>query len=504
MKKNKLSQKLKELPPPQPPSDSNEVILDLESNNKENVAPNPKSKKKNLKRTLSDNHKNYKDLDKNFLPMFSLKSGDSNFSPIKWLLNALSKMQLNMNVCYEIIENMDLDSSFDKETTLNIIIDRYFMMIDDFTNERNFSNSNFKITQSLIYKKMFMKKRKTNQKKDFLLTKTTKDELIIDIDTKSSPKPFLFNMHNGKKCNICYEDLGVFKIIPGSNHEFCNNCVKAHLKYNIENNNVLKIMCPDDCGYKLTEKNIADLLSEEYSLLKKYQKFKLNAELSQDPNLMWCMNPGCENIITSEKNAKLIICTKCDLRMCFTCKGLWHEGQTCDQAIESEYKKYIDKVAVKQCPKCKVRIEKNLGCNHMTCVRCHHQFCWICSKRYTPYHYKWYNLLGCPGLQNTNIVNIRGDCMVLNKLKIFFKILGTIILALCGVALFPIIWFFASLIFPLVYFYNNYKGPCFSIFFFFLFIICLLFSPITMIVMFFIGIVLMIFNPKLFTLTNEE
>jgi ariadne-1 len=33
----------------------------------------------------------------------------------------------------------------------------------------------------------------------------------------------------------------------------------------------------------------------------------------------------------------------------------------------------------KECPKCFSSIEKNGGCNHMTCSRCGFYFCWVCS-----------------------------------------------------------------------------------------------------------------------------
>ena len=37
---------------------------------------------------------------------------------------------------------------------------------------------------------------------------------------------------------------------------------------------------------------------------------------------------------------------------------------------------------VKRCPTCHAGIEKNAGCNHMTCTHCGQNFCWLCMKRF--------------------------------------------------------------------------------------------------------------------------
>lgn len=35
----------------------------------------------------------------------------------------------------------------------------------------------------------------------------------------------------------------------------------------------------------------------------------------------------------------------------------------------------------------------------MTCKKCQFEFCWICLRQYSSYHYRYYNCFGCPGMQ---------------------------------------------------------------------------------------------------------
>ena len=67
--------------------------------------------------------------------------------------------------------------------------------------------------------------------------------------------------------------------------------------------------------------------------------------------------------------------------------------------IDDTYAKWAARRDVNPCPKCKVPVEKNEGCQHMTCAMCRYQWCWICGEKYTHRHYDLTNFRGCINMQ---------------------------------------------------------------------------------------------------------
>jgi ariadne-1 len=75
----------------------------------------------------------------------------------------------------------------------------------------------------------------------------------------------------------------------------------------------------------------------------------------------------------------------CGTHFCLRCGNEAHAPVLCAQLLlwaekcrnESETANWI-LANTKKCPKCSIRIEKNQGCNHMTCRSCQYDFCWTC------------------------------------------------------------------------------------------------------------------------------
>ncbi|KAH9941227.1 uncharacterized protein BXZ73DRAFT_75186 [Epithele typhae] len=78
-------------------------------------------------------------------------------------------------------------------------------------------------------------------------------------------------------------------------------------------------------------------------------------------------------------------CPSCLVRVCGACGAEHHESRSCQDtspADEAQFVGWKSGHDVKDCPKCKVPIEREAGCNHMTCARCKTHICWACLETF--------------------------------------------------------------------------------------------------------------------------
>ena len=67
-----------------------------------------------------------------------------------------------------------------------------------------------------------------------------------------------------------------------------------------------------------------------------------------------------------------------------------HSDVTCkeyDEKLKKEAKdehqsEHWKEKHTKKCPQCGASIQKNDGCDHMTCGNCKYEFCWLCLADY--------------------------------------------------------------------------------------------------------------------------
>ena len=119
-----------------------------------------------------------------------------------------------------------------------------------------------------------------------------------------------------------------------------------------------------------------------------YWKWLCKSFTDNNKSIQWCSNPKCGIACERTDITRLlgdVTCDVCDTTTCFRCGLSSHRPASCQTAdswtvkvnAESENVTWI-MANTKSCPGCHKPIEKNQGCNHMTCNQCRHEFCWIC------------------------------------------------------------------------------------------------------------------------------
>lgn len=209
----------------------------------------------------------------------------------------------------------------------------------------------------------------------------------------------------GFMCDICCEDeegLQTFAMKCG--HRYCVDCYRHYLAQKIkEEGEAAHIQCPADGCKRVMDSKSLDLLVAS-DLNDRYHELLTRTYVEDQNYMKWCPAPDCVNAleckITKKDLAKIVPTVACDCgyRFCFGCILSDHQPAPCELtkrwlkkcADDSETANWIS-ANTKECPKCNSTIEKNGGCNHMTCRKCKHEFCWMCMGLWSEHGTSWYN-----------------------------------------------------------------------------------------------------------------
>jgi ariadne-1 len=196
-----------------------------------------------------------------------------------------------------------------------------------------------------------------------------------DLQSRNSVPPFL--------CKICYDDQATDGFNLGCGHQFCNSCYEGFLRNQISEGPLCVLArCP---AFKCTQAVPASvyrayLKSDEKAT---YNRYAVRQFIEANKAYRYCPAPNCERVSLGSGETH-VVCD-CGHQYCFHCGAEDHRPCNC-----ATLSKWVDKcnndsetanwmsVNTKPCPKCVSRIEKNQGCNHMTCRQCKHEFCWLC------------------------------------------------------------------------------------------------------------------------------
>ena len=198
------------------------------------------------------------------------------------------------------------------------------------------------------------------------------------------------NNESNELCRVCYEKINDEDKINNSlpcGHLFCSNCWLDYLKTLISEAKTNKIKCMESkCSEYISEEFIIQHISKDLNLSEKYIKFKNRFEIIKDKNKKLCPHVGCDSFLQKSDKTKYVECEN-GHKYCFECLAPPHENKKCKNKNEKKFLKWTKGKRVKRCPNCQMYVERNEGCNHMTCAYCDYQWCWICEQKYDPEHF---------------------------------------------------------------------------------------------------------------------
>jgi hypothetical protein len=204
-------------------------------------------------------------------------------------------------------------------------------------------------------------------------------ELLLDSELNNTPST--------EDCVVCWTEA-TEPINTSCGHVYCKDCFANQTSSASDGG--IPICCfgaEGKCGHPFSIDELKNMLSfsdfEELLDSSFYSYIRTHPKVFQ-----YCPTPDCPQIYRLTEKATTFLCSTCLSPACTACGVVTHDGMSCEeyQDLSSEgikaFQKWKEEHDVRDCPNCKVGIEKISGCNHMECKQCGSHICWFCMEVY--------------------------------------------------------------------------------------------------------------------------
>lgn len=205
------------------------------------------------------------------------------------------------------------------------------------------------------------------------------------------------------RCGTCLEDVSTSAATRmDCGHAFCNDCWTRYFIIKIKDGQSRRVTCMEHQCYAICDEDkVRELVGlKDPESVERYERFLLESYIEDNAKVKWCPStPHCGNAIRLEGEPYCEIECICGQQFCFNCMAEPHSPCSCHMWAlwdkkckdESETVNWLT-VHTKPCPKCHKSVEKNGGCNLVSCI-CGQAFCWLCGAA-TGREHNWNSIEG--------------------------------------------------------------------------------------------------------------
>ena len=234
---------------------------------------------------------------------------------------------------------------------------------------------------------------------------------LVEFDRKKLDELFSDRLFD---CEVCFSSLSGSKCASSGKcgHVHCRDCLREHIATKVASGDVAKLECPSsDCGESLPPHLVKELVPGD--VFRRYDELLLLRTLDGMGDLVYCPRPSCRCGTLRDAGSAMAQCPRCIFAFCVQCRRAWHGVAPCKllpedvkqlretwEGLDGEGRREMEvqygreqlqrafqdfdsyqwiRGHAKLCPHCGAKIEKQEGCNKMTCTQCRGCFCWLCD-----------------------------------------------------------------------------------------------------------------------------